>query len=128
MNVHVKQLQNFRVLVGNVILYMSEYKIVSGCTLSEQGTASGAGTVTACFPKESRITLKGKLPPSVDMMYLARELDVVLHSGVTRALLLGGLSFYGARLIGYTFSEGEDFPELTLLFYSSDPFLRSDKA
>lgn len=126
MNVHVRGLQDYRLLLGRVLLHLSEYKIVGGCIFTEQGTASGASAVTACFPKEVRITLKGKLPPDAELAYIAKELDLILHSGATRVIDLGSVLFQGARLIGYTFDEGADFPELTLLFCSSDPFLREE--
>lgn len=124
MNMHVRELQDHRVLIGDVMLHFSEYKINGSCLLHEQGTATGDAAVTACFPKGTRITLKGRLAPSTDTAAAVAAVDMVLRSGVKRYLYLGKLICPDARLISYVINEGADFPELTLLFYSSSPLQR----
>lgn len=124
MSVQVRELQDHRVLIGDVILHFSEYKINGSCFLHEQGTATGDAAVTACFPKGRRITLKGRLASSTDTAAAVAAIDMVLRSGATRYLYLGKLVCPDARLISYVISEGADFPELTLLFYSGSPLQR----
>lgn len=122
MRVLLRDVQDYTVTLGELVLHMEEYRIAGSCALSEQGTAAGTAAVSACFPKGTRITLKGRIAER--LAEAAVQLDRVLHSGEAVRLHLGEIVCQNARLIGYTFGEGQEFPALTLVFYADDPFGR----
>lgn len=124
MKLWIRDVQDYTLTVGGVELHMSEYKIAGSCVLSEQGTASGEAAVSACFPKGTVITLKGRLIGQ--LAETAVQLDKVLHSGEELVLHLGEIICRHARLIRYTFGEGRELPELMLVFYANDPFGREE--
>ncbi|MDE5563893.1 MAG: hypothetical protein K2I93_01955 [Oscillospiraceae bacterium] len=128
MSIDVETLQSYDVLVGAVLLHLSDYKLVGGCMVQEQGTANGTATVTACFPKGTRLTLKGRLAPSTDMAAAAAALDMVLRSGVTRTLRVGKLVYNDARLIGFSFGGGTQAPEVMLLFHTAEALTKEAEA
>lgn len=128
MSIETEALQSYDVLVDGVLLHLSEYKLVGGCLVQEQGTAAGKGTVAACFPKGTRLTLRGRLAPSTDMAAAAAALDMVMRSGVTRILHVGNLVYDEARLIGYSFGGGIQAPEAVLLFHTTQMLTKETAA
>ena len=65
MNLVLQSLRSFPVTIGELTLYLSEYQISETATLKESGTAGGSLVLSGCWPKGSRISLKGKLSPSL---------------------------------------------------------------
>ncbi len=126
MSVAVEMLHSYDVLVGTVLLHLSDYKLVGGCLVQEQGTADGMGVVTACFPKGTRLTLKGRLAPSTDMAEAAAALDMAMRSGAVSTLKVGKLVYDSARLIGYSFSGGVQAPEAVLLFHTTEALTKEE--
>ena len=74
--------------------------------------------VSGYWQQGSRLKLKGKLAPSVAPEQVI--IQIFQNMMQKRTLLLNTLSFTNAMLCGYTLSEQEDTPELTLLFYCPD--------
>ena len=112
-------MKDYAVIVGNVVLHLSEYRLTGSCGIREQGTALGTGAVTACWPKGTRLVLKGKLSDTADIAEIAAALDAKLHSKVTMGVQLGRLLYTDARLIGYSIGEGADVPEVMLMLVTN---------
>lgn len=115
MSTEICQMKRYAVSIGETVLYLSAYQLTGSCLVREQGTAAGAGAVTACWPNGTRLMLKGRLADTAP----AAALDAILRAGTTQTLQLGTIVYSSARLIGYRISEGEDVPELMLLFHTA---------
>lgn len=128
MKITVREMQSYPVQIGELTVYLSEYQIVGGCGISEQGTADGSGTVTAAFPKGTRLTLRGKLAPSSDMAAIIAAVDAAMRGGTTLPLHIKEIRCDAVRLIGFTLKEGQEFPELTLLCYTQSALVKETAA
>ncbi len=115
MSVRLCEMKQYDVVLGDVVLHLSEYRLTGSCGIREQGTALGTGAVMECWPKGTRLVLKGKLSDTADAAEVAAALDAKLRSGLTMGVQLGRLLYMNARLIGYSIGEGYDVPEVTLL-------------
>lgn len=111
--------KGFPVTVGGIALYLSSYKIVGVCVLREQCTADNLAGVTASYPKGTRLTMQGRLAPSEDPSAVTAALAQRLADGTLEDVRVKGLVLAQARLCGYTVTEGQNVPEVTLLFYTA---------
>ncbi len=108
------------VRVGDVTLYLSGWKCVGAAVIREQCTADGTAGVTASYPKGTRLSMEGKLPPAADAAAVTAALAKRLHDGTMENITVGGLCFADARLCGYTVQAGQGTADVTLLFYAPD--------
>lgn len=127
MSLSICGMKQYDVVVGEVVLHLAEYRLTGSCALREQGTAQGTRAVTSCWPKGTRLVLKGKLSGNTDTAEAAAALDAVLRLGTEQELRLGSLLFRDARLIGYGLGEGADVPELMLLFVTDRALITEDE-
>ena len=119
MSLQLRQMQDIPLLVNDILLRLTDYAITGGCLVREAGTAEGTAVVTACYPKGTRLTLKGRLTDmNTDTAKTAAALDDILHSGSACKVTIGALQCSELRLVGYALSGGEDFPVLKLVFYT----------
>lgn len=116
MSVSIRNMQQYDVNVGDTVLHLSAYQLTGSCMLREQGTAGGSAAVAACWPKGTRIVLKGTL---LDAAGVTAALDALLRAGTTQTVQIGQIRYSNARLIGYRISEGEALPEIMLIFYTN---------
>ena len=114
----IQNLKSFPVTIGTLTVYLSGCQISGSSTIKESGTADGSFVVSGYWQQGSRLKLKGKLAPSVAPEQVI--IQIFQNMMQKRTLLLNTLSFTNAMLCGYTLSEQEDTPELTLLFYCPD--------
>lgn len=121
MTVLLRDMMDVCVTIGSLTLHLSEYKLVGGCAVHEQGTADGKGTMTAHFPKGTKLTLKGRLAPSVDPASAAVAVDRAVHEKTPVSFSIRNLICSDAFVIGFTLTEGTELPEITLLFYLLHP-------
>lgn len=117
MSLQLRQMSDIPLLVNDILLHLTEYAITGGCLVREQGTAEGTAAVTACYPKGTRLTLKGRLTDT-DTAKAAAALDTILHSGSACTVSIGALVCSELRLVGYALSGGEELPALELVFYT----------
>jgi len=117
MNLVLQSLRSFPVTIGELTLYLSEYQISETATLKESGTAGGGLVLSGCWPKGSRISLKGKLSPSLSPQTVIYTLSQALLT--EQILLIQNLKFQNAMLCDYTVTENQDTPEIALLFFSA---------
>lgn len=108
------------VTVGDVTLYLSGWKCTGAAVIREQCTADGTAGVTAGYPKGTRLSMEGKLPPAADAAAVTAALAKRLHDGTRENITVGGLCFADARLCGYTVQAGRGAADVTLLFYAPD--------
>lgn len=108
------------VTVGDVTLYLSGWKCTGAAVIREQCTADGTAGVTAGYPKGTRLSMEGKLPPAADAAAVTAALAKRLHDGTMETITVGGLCFADARLCGYTVQAGRGAADVTLLFYAAD--------
>ncbi len=115
MNYLIQKLKNFPVTFGSLTLFLSGCQFSGSSTLKESGTADGTTVLSGYWKQGCRLKLKGKLPPETSPE------QVILHLTenmlVPQDFVLGSLSFPDAMLCGYTLTEQQDTPELSLLFY-----------
>ncbi|MBR3630984.1 MAG: hypothetical protein IKN55_11025 [Oscillospiraceae bacterium] len=119
MSMSLCNMKQYNVILGDFVLHLTEYRLTGSCSVREQGTAQGTGTVIECWPKGTRLVLKGKLSDATDPAETAAVLDHVLRSGLTRGVRLGRLLYTNARLVGYGLGEGNGVPEVSLVFVTN---------
>ena len=117
MSLILQTLKNFPVTIGNLTLYLSGFQMTENSALSESGTADGSTVLSGYWPKGIRLTLKGRIAPA----FSAEEILYTLSQNMLTEQILNirNLQFQKAMLCGYTLSENQDTPELSLIFYSS---------
>jgi hypothetical protein len=118
MNCIIQKLKDFPVTIGTVTLHLSGCQISGSSTLKESGTADGDFILSGYWKQGSRLKLKGRLSPADSPEQILIQLVTNLLQ--KRTLILGNLSFTNAMLCGYTLSEQQDIPEVSLLFYCPD--------
>lgn len=115
MNYLIQELKNFPVTLGSLTLYLSGCQLSGSSTLKESGTADGSTVLTGYWKQGCRLKLKGKLSPNLTTEQIILQLTQTML--VRQNFILGSLSFPDSMLCGYTLSEQQDTPELSLLFY-----------
>lgn len=120
--IYLEQMPDLEVTFGTLTLHLSEYRIVGGCLVHEQGTSAGAAAVSAVYPKGTRITLKGRIAvPEPNFAEAGAALDAAVRSGIGRTVTLGTLVCADMRLIGYTLAPMGTAAEVALVFYTQTP-------
>lgn len=110
--------KGYPVTVGGITLYLAAYKTVGACLIREQGTADGVTEIAALYPKGTRLTLEGTLPPQADAAAVTAALAKRMQDGTQEDVTVQGLVYAAARLCGYTVSEGQENAKVTLQFYT----------
>ncbi len=111
--------KGYPVTVGGITLYLSGYKTVGACLIREQGTADGITEIAALYPKGTRLTMEGTLPPQEDAAAVTAALAQRLQDGTQEMVTVQGLVYAAARLCGYTVAEGQEAARVTLQFYTA---------
>ena len=114
----VQNLKTFPVILGNITIYLSGCQLSASSTLKEAGTADGSCVLTGYWPQGCRIKLNGRLTPDVQPETVIYQLTQMML--LKQTVTLGKLSYTNAMLCGYTLSEKQDVPELSILFYCPD--------
>lgn len=111
----IQNLKTFPIVLGNVTIYLSGCQFSASSTLKETGTADGSFVLAGYWKQGCRIKLTGKLPPDISPEQVIYQLTQIMH--VKQTVTLGKLSYTNAMLCGYTLTEKQDVPELSVLFY-----------
>ena len=119
MGMSICEMKQYDVNLGDVVLHLAEYRLTGSCAVHEQGTAQGTGAVVECWPKGTRLVLKGKLSEATDPADAAAALDARMRSGLTSGVQLGRLLYTNARLVGYGLGEGDGVPDIMLVFLTN---------
>ena len=115
MNYLIQELNYFPVTLGSLTLYLSGCQLSGSSTLKEAGTPDGSAVLAGYWKQGCRLKLKGKLSPQFTTEQII--LHLTQNMLVQQNFVLGKLSFPDSMLCGYTLSEQQDTPELSLLFY-----------
>jgi len=111
----IQNLKYFPVTLDTLTICLSDCQISGSSTLKETCAADGSTVLTGIWKQGSRIKLKGRLSPDISPEQVL--LHLTQNMLVSQTFTLGSLSFSNARLCGYTLSEQQNTPELSLLFY-----------
>lgn len=114
----VQNVKAFPVILGNVTIYLSSCQFSASSTLKEAGTADGSFVLAGYWKQGCRIKLNGKLTPDIQPEQAMFLLTNMMH--VKQTVTLGKLSYTNAMLCGYTLTEKQDIPELSIIFYCPD--------
>jgi len=114
----VQNLKAFPVILGNFTVCLSGCQLSASSTLKESGTADGSFVLSGYWKQGFRLKLTGKLPPDIPPEQVIFQLSQIML--VKQTVTLGKLSYTNAMLCGYTLSEKQDIPELSVLFYCPD--------
>ncbi|MDE6657188.1 MAG: hypothetical protein K2J88_01220 [Oscillospiraceae bacterium] len=121
----MQNLKKFPVQIGDLLIDLSGYQISQSSSLKESGTTDGSNLLTACWEMGIRIKLKGKIVPSQtpeQVIYALSQAMLISQNFAIRDLL-----FSNAMLCGYTITENQEIPEISLLFYTNQkPVLMQD--
>ena len=114
-NYLLQEMKSFPVSFGELELFLSGFQLSGSASLKETGAANGETILSGFWKKGTRLKLTGNLPPDLQTEKLIQALNNYMLEKTN--FTLGKLTFPNAMLCSYLLTDGQDIPEIQLIFY-----------